>query len=676
MSLNDKFTPDPLDRLLREYLLKQNPVGKNGESLMETAFQHQEITAVPPLEKENELVQKLKDEFAPQPEPMPGPASGGVQLAIFSGIAVALSITFFFLFLNQTSISPIAESPANSVSTHPEDGVEWVESGSENEYLPAMNDLAGTTDWVDNPVIDEDNDANPARKALSEKLRPGFSTGLGPQDVPANYPGNQIPNASQQNSLTANPLSDPFPLRDFYRQSTVKSQVFKVDNQVGKVFRANNGTLLHFPAFCFINPSGQPISGIVNVELKEVYKPYEFLLSNLPTVSNGRQLQGGGAIFLNADANGQPVAVAPSRKIYVEFAGQAESASSEMQIFQGSYNQQGEWNFVPSTQTQRATTMIALPLDQLGFEQFDCYCGKYWDGALYELTDPSFQETWIATREFKERIAAIRGLSEEVQYDMIELLHLYRDNTRMNLWQADRKAAEFLREKQKLGTGKSREYKDEVFEKLAAQMLTKVEPFEDFGLNFQDNDVRNQLLRKGVDEAEADRLIRVYVLTHQYLGSPEGGVFMSKDKKKRTPPKMSKFADTRIDTRHRDAKPGYYLNQLGWSSLASMSGPAFANAAANLDVHLRGSGPNHTASTYLVLAKQKSVLPAREIGSDEARFKDLPQNAQGYVVTIAYNNGQPWFGMKKITLKGTQKEEIQLAPADMENIIAQLKAIR
>lgn len=678
MSLNDNFTPDPLDQLLRDYLLKHNPTGNKGESLMETAFDHQEISSVPPLDKEIEVVQKLKDQFAPKVEVVPGPASGGVHIAIVSGLAIALSITFFFLFLNQATISPVIENPASANLTESNEASStWVDLSVESNNLPAMKDQDGNSEMVTHNSNVHPNDANHARKALSDQNRPGFSTGLGnpnPSDAFVKMDANDVSPTLPQNAVASTTAA--FPLKDFYKQSTVSSQYFKVDNQLGKVVRAKNGTLLHFPAFCFVNPAGQAVQGVVNVELKEVYKSYEFLLSNLPTVSNGKPLSSAGAIYLNADANGQAVGLSSNRPVLVEFAGEAEGGDSEMQVFQGSYNSRGELNLVPNQTSERAHTMIALNLDQLGFEEFQCDCGKYWTPKLYELTDPSYQQTWIATREFKERIRAIRGLAEDVPYYMVNLLDLYRDNVNLDLWQVDRKAAEFLRDKKRAEKEKGRDYQDELFEEFAAQMLTKVEPFNDYGLNFEDADVRNQLLRKGVKDDEADRLIRVYALTRQYLGNPDGGVFMSRDKKKRIPPKMVAFADAKIDTRHRRPSQGFFLSQMGWSALGKLSGTPSSNQTASLDVNLKGSGPKHTASTYLVVASKKSVLPAREIGNDEARFKDLAPNTVAYLVSIAYENGEPWFGMKKVTLKGNQSEDLALAPTNLDEIVAKLKAIR
>ena len=139
---------------------------------------------------------------------------------------------------------------------------------------------------------------------------------------------------------------------------------------------------------------------------------------------------------------------------------------------------------------------------------------------------------------------------------------------------------------------------------------------------------------------------------------------------------MKAFADLRIDTRHRDANAGYRIENLGWNGIARIMNTSLASGGASLDVHLKGPVTTAPANTYLVMAGLKSILPGRQIGNDEARFKDLNPNTLAYIVSIAYEGGVPYFGMKKVTLKGARKEEITLAAADINEIIAQLKAIK
>jgi len=106
------------------------------------------------------------------------------------------------------------------------------------------------------------------------------------------------------------------------------SQFFVIDPNRDTLVVGNEGTQLLFKA------GSLKAKEKVWVELKEFYGLDDYMKNGLPTVSNGKMIETGGSIFLNATKDGvpeQPVAVNPEIGIDVGFTGSEEGTG--MQIF-------------------------------------------------------------------------------------------------------------------------------------------------------------------------------------------------------------------------------------------------------------------------------------------------------------------------------------------------------
>lgn len=104
------------------------------------------------------------------------------------------------------------------------------------------------------------------------------------------------------------------------------------------------GTQLLVPADAFVHLDGTPVRGDVEIVLTEVTKKPDLILSNLPTISNGRMLVSGGVIHIEAIAEGKKLRLAPGKSVLVNFPGGYQEG---MELFKGQYNTAGEMNWVP-----------------------------------------------------------------------------------------------------------------------------------------------------------------------------------------------------------------------------------------------------------------------------------------------------------------------------------------
>lgn len=108
-------------------------------------------------------------------------------------------------------------------------------------------------------------------------------------------------------------------MKDFYALNAVKSQAFSVDGATGTTITTSQGTVITIPANAFVTLGGNPVTGPVNIEYKEIYKKSDMLFSDKPTILfDGRPLKSGGEFFMKATSNGDAVQLAPGYHITVE----------------------------------------------------------------------------------------------------------------------------------------------------------------------------------------------------------------------------------------------------------------------------------------------------------------------------------------------------------------------
>jgi hypothetical protein len=118
-----------------------------------------------------------------------------------------------------------------------------------------------------------------------------------------------------QNTNTGTPT---FALADFFTQTRAPLQSFTVSATTGGQITGTKGTRVYFPASSFQTSSGQAVTGNVTVELREMLKGADMILSNATTTSDGKLLISGGQIFLQATQNGNELKLAPNAQVYVQ----------------------------------------------------------------------------------------------------------------------------------------------------------------------------------------------------------------------------------------------------------------------------------------------------------------------------------------------------------------------
>lgn len=96
-------------------------------------------------------------------------------------------------------------------------------------------------------------------------------------------------------------------LNSIYNSLAVKSKTISLDAHTGGSFYGNSGTRYVIPSDAFMTTSGIPVSGNVQIEVKEFLDRADMLFSKVLPVSNGDPLNSAGEVYINATQNGQPL---------------------------------------------------------------------------------------------------------------------------------------------------------------------------------------------------------------------------------------------------------------------------------------------------------------------------------------------------------------------------------
>jgi hypothetical protein len=204
-----------------------------------------------------------------------------------------------------------------------------------------------------------------------------------------------------------------------YESMRPEIQSFTIDNSKPSTVSADKGTEIRIPENCFTDKDGKPVTGEVQLEIVEAFSMTDIISSGLTTLSDGELIQSNGMLFIDAKSNGQSLNLAENMELDVNMPtmGNAEG----FQMFTGDGK---NWT-VDSTMIGE-DYLIPLPLELL-YPKGNATPNEWWfgnrskgqyiDTTTFSLTDPKFENTSIATREFRNRIWRIMLLSFYMSID-------------------------------------------------------------------------------------------------------------------------------------------------------------------------------------------------------------------------------------------------------------------
>lgn len=167
----------------------------------------------------------------------------------------------------------------------------------------------------------------------------GTSSSAGTQN-PAYYPQQGDAATNRSNSL-----KDIRKALSSFDQST---QTFTVSGTEPSTVTGAGGTRMHINPADLVTADGQPVSGDINVELKELDSPGKMALAGAPTMSNGDVLISGGSYYFGLTSNGQQLQLRDGSSMQVELPN--ITTEPDMEVYLGEVDANGNVNWQPTGQ--------------------------------------------------------------------------------------------------------------------------------------------------------------------------------------------------------------------------------------------------------------------------------------------------------------------------------------
>lgn len=146
-------------------------------------------------------------------------------------------------------------------------------------------------------------------------------------------------------------IRDSFSLKQI---DNVKSHTLNAVS--GGSFTTEGGMKIQVPADIFVDASGIPISGNVDIEIIEILTPSDMIFMEKSTTSNGEVLVSGGQFKISYAVNGNPVYIREGYQLGIQVP--TKIGDSKMQVFYGTEDATG---FVDWTQAMD-TALLSQPI--------------------------------------------------------------------------------------------------------------------------------------------------------------------------------------------------------------------------------------------------------------------------------------------------------------------------
>lgn len=160
-------------------------------------------------------------------------------------------------------------------------------------------------------------------------------------------------NGSSASSNYTSSLS-PDQMRNFAKQDIRKalaqfdrsSQQYTVSGTTPSTVTGLGGTRMNINPADLVTADGQPVSGDINVELKELDSPEKMALAGAPTMSNGDVLISGGSYYFGLTSGGQQLRLADGKTMEVQLPQTVNDP--DMEVYMGEMDGSGNINWQPT----------------------------------------------------------------------------------------------------------------------------------------------------------------------------------------------------------------------------------------------------------------------------------------------------------------------------------------
>jgi hypothetical protein len=212
------------------------------------------------------------------------------------------------------------------------------------------------------------------------------------------------------------------PLDNVYSTIRPDLETFNISNNKSTEIEAALGTKILIPQGCFVDNEGRTVTGEIQMEIIEAFSLSDFITSGLITLSEDKLLLSNGMLFIDAKSNGTSLKIKEGSELTVSMP--TITNNNGYQMFTGDGR---NWS-VDSNMIQN-DYLIPLPLDLLYLygnkNLYHCSGGKdnkyaYYDTSIISYTNSKFENTIIATMEFRERFYPLLAMMHNMSLFTLE----------------------------------------------------------------------------------------------------------------------------------------------------------------------------------------------------------------------------------------------------------------
>lgn len=187
----------------------------------------------------------------------------------------------------------------------------------------------------------------------------------------------------EDGTTTLGPITIPPTLTALTAQLGAPVQTLTYDPSRVNVFTSAKGTRITIPANAF-RKNGQPVTAPLELAFREIFSRADMVLSNMPTIANGRLLESAGEVYLRADKD-TAVRMVPGVRLTLQVPTPANASRDSMSLFVGgwpggtastcfewSLNQDPNSSLQPSAGGTSNTITVSSTLYNQGINWLNC----------------------------------------------------------------------------------------------------------------------------------------------------------------------------------------------------------------------------------------------------------------------------------------------------------------
>jgi hypothetical protein len=443
-------------------------------------------------------------------------------------------------------------------------------------------------------------------------------------------------------------------LVDSLRPST---QTFVIKGDRDTLLVGQKGTILTIPKNTFVNSQGLAPASIT-ISLVEVNNISGIIGSNLQTTSGDNILQTGGMFFIDAKEGNKSLGIAKDKSIYVEV--KSGFNDPNMKVFEGKFDRIGKIDWTVTGKL--ANDLIPIPLSLMNWHKCDFECG-FSKGQTDSLSDPKYENSFIATREFEDRCyGMIYASCPQMQGLSSKLLELYTGNIDKPLFYSDSLVVDYLAThfKDNIDTFRKFEFDDtgwitymfQLFTQYKSQHLTNTINFDKLGIT--ERTTIEELIARGHSETESAKYLALFKVRNQV------------EKERKAEKQVSRLATY-----------SFAITKLGWVNVDRFLDEKYTDVSTFL-VNVQSKDTlDHISISLAIPAYNVAVFSIHKEGNlysftkKDDGYKKLPVGEDAIIVGFSYKENKPYYGMQKIkitndgqinlTLSETTEKAIKLA---------------